>query len=74
MNNPQLMVAFTIQMIDGSTASGAVAVPGADPVAACNAVAGAIRSRNTKYTRHPALAGIDPAQVEDVSVQCIGVA
>ncbi len=68
------MVAFTIQMIDGSTASGAVAVPGTDPAAASHAVAGAIRSRNAKYTRHPSLAGIDPAQVEDVSVQCIGPA
>ncbi|MBJ6801139.1 hypothetical protein [Geomonas propionica] len=68
------MLAFRVEMIDGTVTSGTVAVPGTDPAAACRAVAGAIRSHNTKYTRHPALVGIDPGQVEDLSVQCIGVA
>ena len=73
MSLPMLMVAYTVEMKNGSSKSGTVAVPGTDPNLACRAVVGLVRgSTGAKYARPKCFADIMPHEVDDVTATCIG--
>jgi len=74
MDNMHYMVAYRVELTDGTIHRGTVAVPADTADAACRAVAGLIRGRSLKYGRPDCFSGFDPAEVDDISVQSLGLA
>lgn len=75
MSAERSMVAYRVELIDGTTKSGALSVPGTDPTAACRCAVGLIRGSVVgKHGRPEPFRSFLPHEVEDITVQFIGPA
>jgi len=68
------MVAYTVETFDGRVHRGAIAVHAQTADDACRIVRGLIRGHSIKYGGRPDCFDFDPSEVDDVSVNCLGLA
>lgn len=65
------MVAYRVELTNNTSHSGSVAVSAADPAVACRKVAALIKSPGRN--RPACFDRIDPHEIDDISVTCLGL-
>lgn len=70
----QLMVAYRVELLSGRSVSGTIAVNAGNAEAACGCVKGLLCGHSDRYGKTLDFVDFDLAEVEDVTVQCLGPA